>query len=237
MSYGCVTDSSVWYHSDIISYGRVITLSVWDSTWLKEKCIGPSTPLYIWAFHYELLISQNTETLRWIDTVRSRNNTVQLNMIKHKTQSTKAQLLTPTFKSQHTPHRSPVGRTLWCLMWVRVCCNIYVNISRPSDAYSLCVSKLGHHSQSGLSPDHHQAIIWTNTVLLLIGPLGTKFSEIRIKIQSCAVITRCNLSRYSIRHRDNSGRNGSEFRITTDTPYLALTGELWGVYCEDFGQN
>ena len=22
-----------------------------------------------------------------------------------------------------------------------------------------------------------------------------------------------------------------------DTPYLALTGELWGVYCEDFGET
>ena len=29
----------------------------------------------------------------------------------------------------------------------------------------------------------------------------------------------------------------SDIRITTDTPYLALTGELWGVYCEDFGHN
>ena len=25
----------------------------------------------------------------------------------------------------------------------------------------------------------------------------------------------------------------SDIRITTDTPYLALTVELWGVYCED----
>ena len=29
----------------------------------------------------------------------------------------------------------------------------------------------------------------------------------------------------------------SGFRITTDTPYLALTGELWGVFCEDFAEN
>ena len=29
----------------------------------------------------------------------------------------------------------------------------------------------------------------------------------------------------------------SDIRITTDTPYLALMGELWGVYCEDFGEN
>ena len=29
----------------------------------------------------------------------------------------------------------------------------------------------------------------------------------------------------------------SDIRITIDTPYLALTGELWGVYCEDLGEN
>ena len=29
----------------------------------------------------------------------------------------------------------------------------------------------------------------------------------------------------------------SNTRITTDTPYLAPTGELWGVHCEDFGEN
>ena len=25
--------------------------------------------------------------------------------------------------------------------------------------------------------------------------------------------------------------------ITADIPYLALTSELWGVYCEDLGEN
>ena len=29
----------------------------------------------------------------------------------------------------------------------------------------------------------------------------------------------------------------SNFNLTTDTPHLALTGELWGVYCEYFGEN
>ena len=28
-----------------------------------------------------------------------------------------------------------------------------------------------------------------------------------------------------------------DFELTTDIPYLTLTGELWGVYCEDFGEN
>ena len=29
----------------------------------------------------------------------------------------------------------------------------------------------------------------------------------------------------------------SDFRITRETWYLALTGELWGVYCGDLGDN
>ena len=29
----------------------------------------------------------------------------------------------------------------------------------------------------------------------------------------------------------------SDLKLTTDTPYLTLTGELWGVYCEDFVEN
>ena len=29
----------------------------------------------------------------------------------------------------------------------------------------------------------------------------------------------------------------SEFESTEDTSYLALTVKLWGVFCEDFGEN
>ena len=29
----------------------------------------------------------------------------------------------------------------------------------------------------------------------------------------------------------------ADIRITTDTPYIAFAGELWGVYCEHFGEN
>ena len=37
-------------------------------------------------------------------------------------------------------------------------------------------------SDNGLSPGWRQAIIWTNAGILLIGPLGTNFSEILIKM-------------------------------------------------------
>ena len=50
-------------------------------------------------------------------------------------------------------------------------------------ATHICVSKLTIiGSDNVLSPDRCQAIIWTNAWLLLIGPLGTNFSEILIEI-------------------------------------------------------
>ena len=49
----------------------------------------------------------------------------------------------------------------------------------------ICVSKLTIiGSENGLSPGRRQAIIWTNAEILLIGPLGTKFSEILIEIHT-----------------------------------------------------
>ena len=39
-------------------------------------------------------------------------------------------------------------------------------------------------SDIGLSPGRRQAIIWTNAGILLIGTLGTNFSEILIEIQT-----------------------------------------------------
>ena len=43
----------------------------------------------------------------------------------------------------------------------------------------ICVGKLTIiGSDNGLSPERRQAIIWTNAEILLIGPLGTNFSDI-----------------------------------------------------------
>ena len=49
----------------------------------------------------------------------------------------------------------------------------------------ICVGKLTIiGSDNGLSPGRRQAIIWTIAGILLIGPLGTNFSEIWIGIQT-----------------------------------------------------
>ena len=49
----------------------------------------------------------------------------------------------------------------------------------------ICVSDLTIiGSDNGLSPSRRQAIFWTNAGILLIGPLGTNFSEILIEIHT-----------------------------------------------------
>ena len=49
----------------------------------------------------------------------------------------------------------------------------------------ICISKLPIIGlDNGLSLGRRQAIIWTNGGLLLIGPLGTNFSEILIEIHT-----------------------------------------------------
>ena len=49
----------------------------------------------------------------------------------------------------------------------------------------ICVGKLTIiDSDNGLSPGQHQAIIWTNAEILLIGPLDTNFNDILIGIQT-----------------------------------------------------
>ena len=49
----------------------------------------------------------------------------------------------------------------------------------------ICINKLTIiGSDNGLSPGRRQAIIWTSAGILLIGPLGTNFSEILIEIQT-----------------------------------------------------
>ena len=49
----------------------------------------------------------------------------------------------------------------------------------------ICVSNLNIIGpDNGVSPGRRQAIIWTNAGILLIGPLGTNFSEILIEIHT-----------------------------------------------------
>ena len=60
---------------------------------------------------------------------------------------------------------------------------VWASLTHWGRVTHICVSKLTIiASDNGLSPDRHQAIIWTNAGLLLIGPFGTNFSEILTEI-------------------------------------------------------
>ena len=60
----------------------------------------------------------------------------------------------------------------------------YQNLPGASELKALFITIIG--SCNGLSPERRQAIIWTNAGILLIGPLGTNFSEILIEIYAFA---------------------------------------------------
>ena len=59
------------------------------------------------------------------------------------------------------------------------------NLTHWGRVTHICVGKLNSiGSDNGLSPGRRQAIIWTNAGILLIGPLGTNFTEILIEIRT-----------------------------------------------------
>ena len=67
-------------------------------------------------------------------------------------------------------------------MYLRTPCG-HFNLTLWGWVTHICVSELTNiGSDNGLSPDRHQANIWTNAGILLIGPLGTNLSEILIEI-------------------------------------------------------
>ena len=61
--------------------------------------------------------------------------------------------------------------------------SIWISLTHWDWVTHMCVSELTIiGSDNGLSPGRSQAIIWTNDPILLIGPLGTNYREILIKI-------------------------------------------------------
>ena len=65
--------------------------------------------------------------------------------------------------------------------------------------------------------------------------MGGHYME-SIEIQSgTVVITQPNMSRYHIQPCNDNGK--SDLELATNTPSLALTGQLWGVDCKHLGLN
>ena len=64
-----------------------------------------------------------------------------------------------------------------------------------------------------------------------------KFWSRKILFQSCAFICGSIYNDIIYSTALTAAEHQSDFELTTDTPYLTLTGELWGVTCEDLGEN
>ena len=76
-----------------------------------------------------------------------------------------------------------IGRLTW-MIWMNEIWR-YLSWTHWGRVTHICVNKLTIiGSDNGLSPGRRQAIIWTNAGILLIGPLGTNFSEIIVGIQT-----------------------------------------------------
>ena len=112
-------------------------------------------------------------------------------------------------------------------------CNMSVkitNLTHWGRVTLICVSELTViGSDNGLSPERRQAIIWTNAGILLIGPLGTNFSEISIAVQTFSV-KKMHLKMSSAKWRPLClGLNCS--RISQETN--GLNGPLRAVWVQD----
>ena len=69
-------------------------------------------------------------------------------------------------------------------IFIQICSGLTV-LTHWGRVTHICVGKLTiTGSDNGLSPGRRQAVIWTNAEILLIKLLGTKFSEILIKIDT-----------------------------------------------------
>ena len=89
-------------------------------------------------------------------------------------------------------HTYGVITTYLFLLYLTITCNYvifhranlwWIILTHWGRVTHICVGKLTIiGSDNGSSPDRRQAIIRTNAGLLLIGPLGTNFSEILIEI-------------------------------------------------------
>ena len=77
-----------------------------------------------------------------------------------------------------------------------------------------CVSKLTIiGSDNGLSPGRRQAIIWTNSGMLLIWPLGTNFSEMLIEVHICEMLIKVHTFSFKKMHLKISSAKWRQFYL------------------------
>ena len=90
-------------------------------------------------------------------------------------------LIAETWKEMMINHLKCIGQGMSNNHWDRVTL--------------ICVTKLTIiGSDNGFAPGTCEAIIWTNTGILLVGPLGTNFRELLIEMHICSSFFRWTVS-------------------------------------------
>ena len=113
-------------------------------------------------------------------------------------------------------------------------CTTSTKITHWGRVTHICVSKLiiiG--SDNGLSPERHQAIIWTIAGILLIGTLGTNFSQILSEIHTFS---------FKKMHLKMSSAKWRQFRlglnVIRDHLMAAIVGWLYlEIYTSEFSSE
>ena len=70
-------------------------------------------------------------------------------------------------------------------MFISIVTQSLQNVGKPIEAEWCIYTSVNYTiigSDNGLLPGRHQATVWTNTGILLIGPLGINFNEILIEV-------------------------------------------------------
>ena len=108
-----------------------------------------------------------------------------LSIIPHKSgcHDWKLKIITDTFLAVHVSNQT---RVFVMSAWLQIWGKHYITRHALTHWGWVTHISVGNltiiGSDNGLSPGRRQAIIWTNDGILLIGPLGTNFSEILIAI-------------------------------------------------------
>ena len=115
--------------------------------------------------------------------------------------------------------------------------NQFYNLEVPSNLTHwgrkthICVGKLNiTGSDNCLSPGRHQAIIWTNDGIILIGPIGTYFSEILIGIQTFSLTKWWNHFNWTHRNIFQWNFNWNS-NIFIDEIALKMSSVKWHSFC------
>ena len=141
----------------------------WSQNCQCQRCLYLKMPCYVATYQLSSVVAWNRrcQWIHWAPVVI--DDIIIINFFRHETIIVRKSCV-PVLLSFHIP---------W--YFTPECYSM-----GPTDAYIGC-------SYDGLSPGRRQAIICTNTGILLIGRLETKFSEIVSEIQTYSFIWMCLL--------------------------------------------